>query len=141
MVVGALNLQAQSGVCTNAATGGLWSNGANWLKGTVATGSDNTANFSKVDLTTDPTVINLDSARAIGNLIFGGINLNTAAGRMLELGPHPPTWAHPQRFKYSTVSPLQNNKAVEESHRRHSSLPIIATVKLLSSSSSWRSPD
>ena len=84
LVVGALNLQAQTGVWTNAATGGLWSNGANWLNGTVATGSGNTANFNQVDLTTDPTVIHLDSARTIGNLIFGDINLNSAAGWSLD---------------------------------------------------------
>jgi alpha-L-fucosidase len=60
------------------------SNGANWLNGTVATGSGNAANFNQVDLTADPTVIHLDSARTIGNLIFGDINLNTAAGWVLD---------------------------------------------------------
>jgi autotransporter-associated beta strand protein len=84
LLADALNLKAQSGAWTNTVTGGLWSNGANWLNGTVATGSGNTANFNQVDLTTDPTVIHLDSARTIGNLIFGDINLNTAAGWWLD---------------------------------------------------------
>jgi autotransporter-associated beta strand protein len=84
LAVGVLNTKAQNGVWTNAVTGGQWSSGANWLNGTVATGSGYTANFNQVDLTTDPTVIHLDSARTIGNLVFGDINLNTAAGWRLD---------------------------------------------------------
>jgi hypothetical protein len=83
-LVGTPNLHAQSGTWTNAASGGLWSNGANWLNGTVAAGSGNTASFNQVNLTTDPTVIHLDSARTIGNLVFGDLNLNPGAGWLLD---------------------------------------------------------
>jgi hypothetical protein len=64
LAVGVLNTKAQNGVWTNAVTGGQWSSGANWLNGTVATGSGYTANFNQVDLTTDPTVIHPDDRQS-----------------------------------------------------------------------------
>ena len=111
-MLGALNLQAQSGVWTNVVSGGLWSNGANWLNGTVATGSGNAANFNQVDLTADPTVIHLDSARTIGNLIFGDINLNTAAGWVLDNNGTPGNILTLAGTTPSiSVNPLANGKA------------------------------
>lgn len=107
-----LPLHAQNGIWTNAGSGGLWSSTANWLNGTVASGSGDTANFSQVSLTTDPTVVHLDSARTIGNLLFGDLNANAtdgwwldnngAAGNILTLAGTTPT---------VTVNPLGNGKA------------------------------
>ena len=64
---------AQSGIWTNVVSGnasGTWSVAANWANGVVANGTDSTADFSQVGFTTASTNT-LDSARTIGNLIFG----------------------------------------------------------------------
>ncbi len=79
-----LALRAQNGIWTNAVSGGLWSSPANWLNGTVASGSGDTANFSLVSLTTDPTVVHLNSARTIGNLFFGDLNTSAIDGWWLD---------------------------------------------------------
>jgi len=50
-------------------SGGSWTNTGNWSGGTIANGSDNTANFATLDLTANATVT-LDGARTIGNLTF-----------------------------------------------------------------------
>jgi autotransporter-associated beta strand protein len=55
---------------TNPASGGAWSNGANWSAGAIADGADNSADFSSLDIAADNTV-HLDSSRTIGNLVFG----------------------------------------------------------------------
>ena len=62
---------AQSGIWVNAA-GGSWANSANWDAGTIATGSDSTADFSTLTLTAARTNT-LDGAQTIGNLTFGDI--------------------------------------------------------------------
>ena len=77
-------LRAQNGIWTNAASGGLWSGTANWLNGSVANASGNTANFNQVHLVTDPTVVHLDTTRTIGSLIFGDLNPGLAAGWLLD---------------------------------------------------------
>jgi len=59
--------------------GGEWGAEGNWLANVVATGSGSTADFSTLDITADTTV-NLDSARTIGNLVFGDTDTSTAAG-------------------------------------------------------------
>ena len=58
-----------SGTWKNTA-GGPWGTEENWLTDTVASGSGSTADFNTLNLTADTTV-DLDSARTIGNLIFG----------------------------------------------------------------------
>jgi len=79
----------QSGTWTNL-LGGSWAAAANWSGGTVAAGSDNTADFSTLTLSAAPTVT-LDGARTLGNLIFGdvgnsyGWTLNTGSGDPLTL--------------------------------------------------------
>lgn len=75
---------AASGTWTNIVSGGLWSASANWTNGIVADGSGNTADFSSVNITTDPTVVQLDSARTIGNLTFGDTTTNSAASWSLS---------------------------------------------------------
>ncbi len=67
-----------SGTWTNLA-GGPWSTAGNWLGNLVATGSGSTADFSTLNITADTTV-DLDSARVVGNLVFGDTNPTSAAG-------------------------------------------------------------
>jgi fibronectin-binding autotransporter adhesin len=63
-------VRAASGTWTNAVTGGLWSATGNWSGGTVANGTDANADFSTLNIAADNTV-HLDTARTIGNLLFG----------------------------------------------------------------------
>ena len=67
-----------SGTWTNTA-GGTWGTAGNWLSDIVAIGSDSTADFNTLNLTADTTVT-LDSARTIGNLVFGDTDTSSAAG-------------------------------------------------------------
>ncbi|MGA3181269.1 MAG: choice-of-anchor tandem repeat GloVer-containing protein [Verrucomicrobiota bacterium] len=73
-----------NGTWTGAAGDGLWSDSGNWLNGQVATGSAYTAYFNAVDITSDPTVVHLNSPQTIGSLVFGDLNTNTAAGWLLD---------------------------------------------------------
>ncbi len=75
--------QAFNGTWTNLTSGLNWSTAGNWSGGIVATGSTYTANFSTLDITGNTTV-HLDGPRVIGNLIFGDIVTNTAAGWILD---------------------------------------------------------
>ena len=73
LIIIAKPVLAQSGTWTNLVNGnasGTWSTAANWNNGVIADGTDNTANFSTLNITTNSTVT-LDTARNIGNLIFG----------------------------------------------------------------------
>ena len=63
-------LASTNGTWTDTSSGGLWSTTGNWSGGTIANGTDGIADFSTLDITTDNTV-HLDSARTIGQLIFG----------------------------------------------------------------------
>ncbi len=60
-------------------TSGPWGTTSNWLNDTLATGSGSTADFSTLNITEDTTV-NLDSARTIGNLVFGDTDTTSLAG-------------------------------------------------------------
>ena len=75
-------VRAASGTWTNK-TGSLWSVATNWLSGTVADGSGNTADFSTIDITSGVTV-NVDTARTIGNMIFGDTTISSAASWTLS---------------------------------------------------------
>ncbi len=68
-------------IWTNPA-GGLWGTTANWLDSLIGNGSGNMADFSQADLTADTTV-NLDSARIVGNLLFGNADANPNANWIL----------------------------------------------------------
>ncbi len=72
-----------SGAWINAASGGLWSNGTNWLGGVVANGAGSTADFNTLNLTANNTV-RLDSPRTVGNIIFGDTNTASAASWTLD---------------------------------------------------------
>jgi autotransporter-associated beta strand protein len=94
------------GTWTNSA-GGLWGTAGNWLSDIVATGGGSTADFNTLNLTADTTV-DLDSARTIGNLIFGDTDTSSAAdwtltGNTLTLAGTTPT---------ITVNPLGGTKTV-----------------------------
>jgi autotransporter-associated beta strand protein len=77
-------LHAANGTWTNTSSGGNWSAAANWSNSIVADGSGFTADFNSINITTDTTVVHLDSARTIGNLIFGDVTTNSAAGWLLD---------------------------------------------------------
>lgn len=67
---------AQSGTWTNNPNGtasGTWSAATNWDNNIIASGADNTANFSTLDITNLSTVT-LDGARTIGNILLGDVN-------------------------------------------------------------------
>jgi hypothetical protein len=51
---------------------GIWSETNNWSGGIVADGTNNAADFGKIDIVDDVTS-HLDSARVIGNLTFGAL--------------------------------------------------------------------
>ncbi|MFN3407784.1 MAG: beta strand repeat-containing protein [Limisphaerales bacterium] len=55
--------------------GGSWTNINNWQNGLIATGTNNTADFTTLSLTANRTV-SLDGARPIGNLWFGDQSTN-----------------------------------------------------------------
>ena len=59
--------------------GGAWSTAGNWTNNLVGSGTNVTADFSQVDLTAD-TVVTNDTARTIGNIIFGDTDTNSAFG-------------------------------------------------------------
>ena len=66
-------LLAQNGTWTNLLDGnasGSWSAATNWNNGVIASGADNTADFSTLNLTTN-SIVTLDGARTIGNIHFG----------------------------------------------------------------------
>lgn len=67
-----------SGAWSNPA-GGLWDTTGNWTGGIVATGNGSTADFNALDIPADTTV-DLDSARTVGNLVFGDTDTASAAG-------------------------------------------------------------
>ncbi len=77
-------VHAASGTWTNGLSGGVWSAATHWSGGVVADGVGFTADFSAINITADPTVVHLDSARTIGSLSFGDTNTASAAGWWLD---------------------------------------------------------
>ena len=75
---------AANGTWTNVINSGLWSAAANWSGGTVADAAGFTADFNSINITNDPTMVRLDSARTIGSLIFGDTTNSSAAGWVLD---------------------------------------------------------
>jgi len=75
---------AANGTWTNVVSGGNWSAAANWSGATIADASGFTADFNTINITTDPTVVHLDSARTIGNLTFGDTTTSSAASWILD---------------------------------------------------------
>lgn len=71
------------GTWISVAATGNWSDTSNWTNGIVADGSGNTADFNTRDLTTDVTV-HLDTARTIGNLVFGDTDTNSLGNWIVD---------------------------------------------------------
>lgn len=72
--------QNQSGTWTNNTNlTNTWSNSGNWLNGNIADGAGFTADFSTLDIT-GTRIVNLDSARTIGGLIFGDTDPSQPSG-------------------------------------------------------------
>lgn len=73
-LIAAGTASAQNGTWTNlmsnGSASGSWSAATNWLNSVIAGGTDSTADFSTLNLTTNSTVT-LDGARTIGKMIFG----------------------------------------------------------------------
>ena len=55
---------------------GSWINATNWNGGIIANGTDNTADFSTLDITSN-SIVTLDAARTIGNLVFADVTPST----------------------------------------------------------------
>ncbi|MCX6896741.1 MAG: autotransporter-associated beta strand repeat-containing protein [Verrucomicrobia bacterium] len=95
----------------NNPAGGFWSTTANWLNNCIATGSGQTADFSQLDITADATV-NLDSARTIGNLVFGDTDTGTAASLTISNNATPAnTLTLAGAAPTITVNPLGTGKS------------------------------
>lgn len=62
---------------------GLWSDPLAWSGGIIADGAGSTAFFNTLDIT-GASVIHLDSARTIGNLLFGDADATTGANWALD---------------------------------------------------------
>ena len=89
---------------TDTATPATWDTAANWLNSIVGTGSGNTADFNTVDIPADTTV-NLNSARTIGNLIFGDLDSSGASWTLANNG----TAAHKLILAGTTPTVTVNN--------------------------------
>ncbi len=63
-------VQAADGVWTNTASGGLWSDPANWNNTIVADGAGALADFSTLNIAAASTVV-FDGPRTLGGLLFG----------------------------------------------------------------------
>ncbi|XHR30550.1 MAG: beta strand repeat-containing protein [Chthoniobacteraceae bacterium] len=82
--VALLSPQARAASYTwNIASGGLWSGTGNWNGGVAASGTDATADFNSVNITSDTTV-HLDSSVTLQSLIFGDTTTSSAAGWTLD---------------------------------------------------------
>jgi len=72
--------QNQGGTWTNNTNlNNTWSNSGNWLNGNIANGAGFTADFSTLDIT-GTRIVNLDSVRTIGGLIFGDTDPSQPSG-------------------------------------------------------------
>ena len=71
-------------IWNTAATGRNWSATSNWLDNAVGDGTLAAVDFKSVNLTNDPTVVHLDSARTLQTLIFGDTLPASAAGWVLD---------------------------------------------------------
>jgi autotransporter-associated beta strand protein len=71
-----------NGTWIQAATGGLWSDPANWLNAVIADGG-NTANFSTLNLLANNTV-HLDSPRSVSSISFGDTDTTTPASWVVD---------------------------------------------------------
>jgi autotransporter-associated beta strand protein len=71
------------GVWIRSESGGLWSANTNWQNGIIASGAGTIANFNTLEID-DITLVQLDSPRTIGNLIFGDTDILSAASWVID---------------------------------------------------------
>ena len=71
-------------IWNTAANGRNWSTASNWVDNAVGDGALAAVDFKSVNLTNDPTVVHLDSARTLQTLIFGDTVPASAAGWVLD---------------------------------------------------------
>jgi rhamnogalacturonan endolyase len=74
-----------NGTWIQPASGGLWSDSANWQNAVIADGAGNTADFSTLDITSTNTV-HLDSPRTLAGMIFGDKDATTPASWVIDNG-------------------------------------------------------
>ncbi len=97
---------------TAGSASGSWQTAANWQASVIGGGSNNTANFSTLDITNDSTVT-LNAPVTIGNLVFGDTATNTAAGWTLGNGGNTNnTLTLAGSSPIVTVNTLGTNKSV-----------------------------
>ncbi len=72
-----------NGTWIQPATGGFWSDSANWLNAVIADGATSSANFSTLDLIADNTV-HLDSPRTLNGIVFGDTAVASTASWILD---------------------------------------------------------
>ena len=77
-----------NGIWTQPASGGSWSDSANWLNAVIADGAANSANFNTLDLTADNTV-HLDTPRTLNAVTFGDTAVASAASWTLDNNGSP----------------------------------------------------
>ncbi|MFL6257850.1 MAG: HYR domain-containing protein [Pyrinomonadaceae bacterium] len=115
-----------SGTWAQIATGGLWSNGANWLSGTVANGANNNADFSALNISGTNNV-HLDSPRVLGNIIFGDTNTATAGSWLLDGNGDP---SNGFTFSVTTGTPTITVNALGTNATATITTPVNSTAGL-----------
>ena len=118
--------RAASGVWTND-TSSVWSASTNWLNGTVADGSGNTADFTLDNSNAD--TVTMDASHSLGTLLFGNNatlqtnrwNLNASGGSILTLaGGSTIAVSNGVSTNTAVVSlPLAGTARLDQSGQRH----------------------
>ncbi|MFD0895572.1 autotransporter-associated beta strand repeat-containing protein [Luteolibacter ambystomatis] len=120
ILLGSVSSRAASGTWSSD-TAGDWSDTTKWTGGIMADGADATATFT-TDITAD-RIINLDTARTLGNLTFGDAATATAASWTLS-GTNTLT------FQTSTGTPTITLNALGTAKPAIISAPIAGTQGL-----------
>ena len=74
-----------NGIWIQNGSGGNWANNGNWLDGIVGAGIGSTADFTTLELV-DDLVVNLDSPRTVGNIVFGDTDINSPGNWIVDNG-------------------------------------------------------
>jgi autotransporter-associated beta strand protein len=65
-------------------SGENWSTAGDWVENVIGDGAGTTANFNSLNITSDPTVVHLDSPRRLQTLVFGDTDTSSAASWLLD---------------------------------------------------------
>ncbi|MCM3872770.1 MAG: Ig-like domain-containing protein, partial [Pyrinomonadaceae bacterium] len=74
-----------NGIWIQNGSGGLWASNGNWLNGIIGAGVGSTADFTTLELV-DDLVVNLDSPRTVGNVVFGDTDINSPGNWIVDNG-------------------------------------------------------